>query len=192
MACSLIRLSGCDLRCHYCDTKESWSFKSGKSMSFEHIMQAAPQDLILVTGGEPLAQPQTPQFLKYLCQQAKQVQLETSGAYDISQLDPRVHCVLDLKTPSSGETNRMLWHNLQHLQANDEVKFVLSDRNDYDWSCSMIKQHGLEEKEATILLSPAWQCLDPATLGEWMLVDQVKARLHIQQHKYIWGDIKGI
>lgn len=161
-------------------------------MSFAQIAKKITQNLVLVTGGEPLAQAQTASFLDFLCQQGKQVQLETSGAYDISQINPDVHCVLDLKTPSSGEVKRMLWQNLEHLKANDEVKFVLSNREDYDWARSIITKYELDKKEATLLLSPAWQCLEPSTLGDWMLADQVKARLHIQQHKYIWGDIKGV
>jgi len=192
LACSLVRLSGCDLRCHYCDTKDSWSFKRGQRMNFEDILEQTHQDLVLVTGGEPLAQSSTPQLLKTLLRHDKQVQLETSGAYDICSIHSDVHCILDIKTPSSGEVKRMLWSNLTHVQANDEIKFVISDEQDYRWSLDIIKQYHLEDKESTLLLSPAWQCLDPKKLAAWMLDDKVHARLHIQQHKYIWGDIQGV
>lgn len=192
LACTLVRLAGCDLRCVYCDTKESWSFKNGQQMSFQEICQAVTQNLVLVTGGEPLAQPQTIELLHALVSSGKQVQLETSGAYDIANIHPDVHCILDLKTPSSGETKRMLWSNLQHLKANDEVKFVISDQEDYRWSLAIMQKYDLDKSLAPVLLSPAWQCLEPAELATWMLQDQVKARLHIQQHKYIWGDIKGV
>jgi len=161
-------------------------------MDFQAIIKASSQNLILVTGGEPLAQPQTADLLCAFLHAGKQVQLETSGAYDISSIHTDVHCILDIKTPSSGETQRMKWSNLSHLQSNDEVKFVISNEPDYHWTLDIIQQHQLEKSAATLLLSPAWQSLDPQQLATWMLRDRVPARLHIQQHKYIWGDIKGV
>jgi 7-carboxy-7-deazaguanine synthase len=186
-----VRLTGCPLRCTYCDT--AYAFSGGTQKSIPEIIDAVSGhgvDHVTVTGGEPLAQPRCKELLKELCDAGHSVSLETSGALSIADVDERVMTVMDLKTPSSGEQARNLYTNIEKLRRHDEVKFVVSDRADYDWTKKMIEQYGLADR-ATILLSPNHERLHPRELGEWLLADKLPARLQVQLHKYLWGDEPG-
>jgi len=146
-----------------------------------------------VTGGEPLAQRNVTALLNALLTESKAVQLETAGAHDISRVPNGISIIIDIKTPGSGESERNRWDNLSHLKAGDEIKFVINDRSDYEWVKQVIIDRSLAELKATLLLSPAWNSLPPATLVSWMLKDHLPARLQIQQHKYIWGaEVTGV
>ncbi|MDX8389832.1 MAG: radical SAM protein [Mariprofundaceae bacterium] len=196
MACTLVRLAGCPLRCHYCDTPNALSFKSGDLQSIEQVVATVQQQnrpLVLLTGGEPLAQKNTLHLLKSLAEVVPIVQLETSGAFDISQVDVRIRRILDIKTPGSGESERVKWENIACLNARDEIKFVLTSRDDFDWALTVITEHALVETGATILFSAAWGAIEPATLAEWILITKAPVRLQLQQHKVIWGaEVDGV
>ncbi|PJD92505.1 MAG: 7-carboxy-7-deazaguanine synthase QueE [Legionella sp.] len=186
-----VRLTGCPLRCHYCDT--AYAFQGGEVTNLDDILSniAAYQTrYVCVTGGEPLAQPNCIPLLKQLCDANYIVSLETSGARDISTVDPRVIVVMDLKTPGSGEVERNLWSNIPLLKSQDQIKFVLCDREDYVWACDMITQHHLTDK-AQILFSPSWEQLNPTELASWILEDQLNVRFQLQLHKILWDDAKG-
>lgn len=196
MPCTLVRLSGCPLRCSYCDTPQSWSFDRGSEMSVEAIVADIEQrnrPLVLVSGGEPLAQPACRDLLAALVRTGRIVQLETSGAYDIRDLPEGVRRILDVKTPGSGEAGRNLEHNLDALGEGDEIKFVLTGEQDYRWARDWLRGHALAESGLPVLFSPAWGRLAAAELAAWMLADGLSARLHLQQHKHIWGgEAKGV
>ncbi len=182
--CVFIRLAGCPLRCRWCDTV--YSFKGGEEMSLEEICNAAAApgiDLVELTGGEPLAHQEAPKLLKMLCDRFGEVLLETSGAYPIGELDPRVGIIMDLKAPGSGEESRNLLENLDHLKSGDELKLVLADKEDYLWAKKLIQSHQIA---VPILFSPVHGELDAALLSEWILEDRLQVRLHLQQHKFIW------
>ena len=182
--CVFIRLAGCPLRCRWCDTV--YSFKGGDEMSLEEICEATAAhgiDLVELTGGEPLAQPDAGPLLAMLCDRFGEVLLETSGAYPIEDLDPRVGVIMDLKAPGSGEEGRNLLENLDHLKDGDELKLVLADRDDYLWAKNLIQTH---EITVPILFSPVHGELEAALLSEWILEDRLPVRLHLQQHKFIW------
>jgi len=184
LPCVFIRLAGCPLRCRWCDTV--YSFKGGDEMSLDEICAAAAEpgiELVEVTGGEPLAQGEAPELLKMLCDRFGEVLLETSGAFPIADLDPRVGVIMDLKAPGSGEEDRNLLENLDHLKIGDELKLVLADREDYLWAKNLIQSN---EIPVPILFSPVHGELDPAQLSDWMLQDKLQVRLHLQQHKFIW------
>lgn len=186
-----VRLTGCPLRCGYCDTE--YAFSGGEWMSLDEIECAVASHhthYVTVTGGEPLAQPGCLPLLKRLCDHGYEVSLETSGALDVTGVDPRVVKVMDLKTPGSGEQARNLYANLNHLQTRDQVKFVLCDRVDYEWARQLIEQHALADR-CEILFSPVYGRLDLRELAEWILADHLPVRLQIQLHKYIWGDAPG-
>ena len=186
-----VRLTGCPLRCTYCDT--AYAFTGGQQMSVEMVIDEVEKfgvNRVTVTGGEPLAQPECISLLKTLCDQGFAVSIETSGALAINKIDPRVTKVMDLKTPSSGEHRRNLYDNLAHLNEDDEIKFVISDREDYDWAKTTITDHNLVEC-VHVLLSPNHQALHPRELGEWILRDRLPVRLQVQLHKYLWGDEPG-
>lgn len=186
-----IRLTGCPLRCVYCDSE--YAFYGGEWKSIDQIMEQAASyrtPYVCVTGGEPLAQKRCQELLKRLCDAGYRVSLETSGAMDVSRVDERVSRVLDIKTPGSGEGARNLWANLDVLTAHDQVKFVLCSREDYDWALREIRSRGLDEKLDT-LLSPAWGQVDPTELAEWVLKDRLNVRLQLQLHKLLWGDTPG-
>jgi len=190
MPCTLVRLAGCPLNCSYCDTPRAIPMDSGNAMSIEAIVQrvrTSARPLVLVTGGEPMAQRALPLLLNALQNDTTIIQLETSGAYDIAAIKPPVRRILDIKTPGSGEEARNKWSNLQQLRAGDEIKFVLSDEADYRWSVEKIRQHDLEHQQATILFSPCWDAIDVRDLARWILDDRLKVRLQLQMHKYIWG-----
>lgn len=186
-----IRLTGCPLRCHYCDT--TYAFSGGKSMTLQAIMDAVrsyPTRYVTVTGGEPLAQKNCIPLLRMLCDEGYQVSLETSGALDVSAVDPRVMKILDIKTPASGEVEKNLWSNLGFLHADDEIKFVLCDENDYAWACKTILQRNLADK-CEVLFSPAQGQLSAGDLADWILRDKLPVRMQLQLHKILWGNVAG-
>ncbi len=186
--CAFVRLTACNLRCNYCDTE--YAFYEGRRMTVAEVaeqVQGYGCPLVEITGGEPLLQEGVYPLCVALLERGQQVMIETSGALDVSRLDPRVIKIMDLKCPGSGEAQRNLWSNLRHLTAQDEVKFVISDRADYEWSRAVIAEHGLERRVKAVLLSPAFGRIDAASLAAWMLEDHLPARLQLQIHKYIWS-----
>ena len=190
-----VRLTGCPLRCGYCDT--AYAFSGGESRTVETILEEVAQyapRLITVTGGEPLAQPDCAALLTALCDLpfAPEVSLETSGALSIAGLDPRVSVVLDLKTPGSGEVSRNLWENIPELKPADQVKFVLCDRADYEWARLKLEALALAERVGEVLFSPSTGVLAPDTLAGWILEDRLPVRMQLQLHKIIWGDRPGV
>ncbi|MDX8410047.1 MAG: radical SAM protein [Mariprofundales bacterium] len=191
MPCTLIRLAGCPLRCHYCDTPASLPARSGKLMTIEAICAKVvmlSQPLILVTGGEPLAQTNTMALLEALLPLAQQrVQIETSGAWDISAIPTAVARIIDIKTPDSGEEARNRWHNLDLLRNGDEIKFVICSEADYRWSVNTIQRHGLDQRNIPLFISPAHGQVELLQVAEWMRRDQLPTRLQPQLHKWIWG-----
>jgi 7-carboxy-7-deazaguanine synthase len=189
---TFVRLTGCPLRCGYCDT--AYAFEGGTKMALGDIM-ATVRDFgaryVTVTGGEPLAQPQCIELLRDLCDAGYRVSLETSGAMPVNDVDQRVVKILDLKTPGSGEVNRNLYENIPLLAPHDEVKFVICDRQDYDWSCLKMDELGLADRAAEVLFSPSQGQLAPKQLAEWILQDRLNVRMQLQTHKFIWGDQPG-
>lgn len=196
MPCTLVRLGGCPLRCTYCDTPQAQPADSGSRHCIDDVVREVnvrARPLTLVTGGEPLAQKSCLDLLAALADTRPLVQLETSGALDISSVDRRIHRILDIKTPGSGEAERNRWNNLEHLHAGDEIKFVLACDDDYPWVLEIMRRHRLVELGLPILLSPAWGLVDAAELASWMLRDRVPARLQLQWHKHIWGaQVQGV
>lgn len=187
-----VRLTGCPLRCDYCDT--AYAFEGGKKIAIKDIVATVADyqtDFVTVTGGEPLAQPQCLELLKQLCDLGYRVSLETSGAITTEDVDPRVIKIVDLKTPGSGEVSRNLYENINYLQPEDEVKFVICDRKDYDWSCMQIDQLRLRDTGSEILFSPSQGQLAPSLLAQWILEDKLRVRMQLQTHKMIWGDEQG-
>ncbi len=185
-----IRLTGCPLRCHYCDTE--YAFSGGEWMPLEDIEARVKEyrvKHITVTGGEPLAQKASLPLMRRLCDLGYQVSLETSGSLDISEVDERVAVVMDLKTPSSGEMEKNLLANIGHLMMNDEVKFVIGDRDDYDWAVNMLVEHELPRR-CEVLFSPV-QGMAPTQLADWIIEDQLPVRFQLQLHKILWGDQPG-
>lgn len=186
-----IRLTGCPLRCQYCDT--SYAFQGGQWQDFDSILaevkKYAPR-YVTVTGGEPLAQKGCYGLLTRLCDEGYQVSLETSGALDVGQVDPRVVKVVDIKTPGSGEVERNVWQNLDHILPHDQIKFVICDQADYEWSKDILRQHQLQDR-CEVLFSPSNTQLKAGLLADWILADRLPVRLQIQLHKYLWGDTPG-
>jgi 7-carboxy-7-deazaguanine synthase len=186
-----IRLTGCPLRCGYCDT--SYAFQGGQWRTIESILTevaALGSHYITVTGGEPLAQRECNDLLAQLCDAGYEVSLETSGALDISPVDARVIKVVDLKTPGSGETSKNYWPNLAHLSIQDQLKFVICDRADYEWAKKMLEEHALLEK-CEVLFSPSFEQLQPVTLADWVVADKLRVRFQLQLHKILWNDEPG-
>lgn len=187
-----VRLTGCPLRCVYCDT--AYAFTGGTILSIEEVLTTvsswAPQ-YVCVTGGEPLAQKECWPLLQRLCDAGYQVSLETSGAISVEGVDSRVSKVLDLKTPASGELSRNIYTNLDNLTSNDQVKFVICDENDYAWARGKLREFALENKVSEVLFSPSHETLPPAQLAEWILRDRLPVRMQIQLHKYLWADAQG-
>jgi len=182
---AFVRLTGCPLRCTYCDT--AYAFHGGQRRSVEEVLATVAGfevRHVCVTGGEPLAQPACHDLLAALCDAGYQVSLETGGSLDISAVDPRVTVVLDLKTPASGEGARNLWANLPHLKPLDQVKFVICDRADYDWARDTLREHRLQER-CEVLFSPAWERQPARELAEWILADHLPVRFQVQLHKYL-------
>lgn len=186
-----VRLTGCPLRCGYCDT--GYAFSGGKSMSISEIMgevaSFSPR-YVTVTGGEPLAQADSLVLLAALCDRGYSVSLETSGALDIARVDARVSRIVDIKTPGSGEVEKNHWNNLAYLTSHDEIKFVLCDRADYDWARQKLLELKLDVI-CPVLFSPAYGQLVPADLAVWILQDQLPVRLQLQLHKLLWGECVG-
>lgn len=191
--CVFIRLTGCPLRCTWCDT--DYAFYGGKDCSIDDILatvQTYGCPLVEVTGGEPLAQPESLLLMARLCDAGYTVLLETSGSIDITPVDPRVHVILDVKCPESGMTDRMHWPNLAALTAKDEAKFVLASRADYDWAREILARHDLGSR-CPVLFSPVFGSLDLRPLAEWILADRLPVRFQLQMHKYIWApDMRGV
>jgi 7-carboxy-7-deazaguanine synthase len=186
--CVFVRLSFCDLRCNYCDTE--YAFYEGKKMSLREILERVASfqcPLVEVTGGEPLLQKNVLPLMSMLCDARHTVLLETSGAHDISTVDPRVHRIMDLKTPGSGEADKNRWSNIDHLTAGDEVKFVMGSREDYEWSCDKVRRFDLIRRCRTVLFSPIFGRIDPRRIAEWILADKLDVRLQLQIHKLIWS-----
>ena len=187
-----VRLTGCPLRCTYCDTE--YAFHGGERRSIDDILaQVASYSprYICVTGGEPLAQPECITLLRALCDAGYEVSLETSGAMPVADVDPRVSKVVDLKTPASGEQHRNLMENLDHLGANDQVKFVICDRDDYDWARFQVDQHRLPERVGEVLFSPSFEQLPARDLADWIIGDNLPVRFQLQLHKLLWQDAPG-
>ena len=187
-----IRLTGCPMRCTYCDT--AYAFSGGGNMSMDEILAQVANfntPYVTVTGGEPLAQKACLTLLTRLCDAGYNVSLETGGARDIDAVDPRVSVILDIKTPESGELQNYRWENLQHLKPSDEVKFVLCSRADYEWAKQTLAEHQIADK-CSVLFSPVYQQVNPTKLAEWILQDQLPVRMQIQLHKLLWGEKPGV
>lgn len=184
-----VRLTGCPLRCVYCDT--AYAFEGGQLITIDDVVaevaRYAPR-YVTVTGGEPLAQPNVHALLQQLCDAGYEVSLETGGAMPIDEVDVRVSRVVDLKTPASGELSRNCYDNIPHLNRNDQIKFVLCDRADYEWARLQIDQYQLHEKVDEVLLSPAFGQLSYRDLADWIVADNLPVRMQLQLHKMIWGD----
>lgn len=186
-----VRLTGCPLRCGYCDT--AYAFQGGENMSLEQILEKVASfgaKYVTVTGGEPLAQKECIPLLEKLCDAGYSVSLETSGAMDTSKVDARVSVILDIKAPGSGEEKKNLWSNLDRLKSTDEVKFVLCGREDYDWARQVLAERGIAAK-CTVLFSPVYSQLNPTDLADWVLQDRLPVRMQVQLHKILWGETPG-
>ncbi|QJD29617.1 7-carboxy-7-deazaguanine synthase QueE [Methylococcus geothermalis] len=186
-----VRLTGCPLRCVYCDT--AYAFSGGQRMSIAEILERVGGygvRHVTVTGGEPLAQKACLPLLAALCDEGYEVSLETGGAHDVAGVDPRVVRVVDLKTPGSGEVSRNLYENVDSLRAGDQLKFVITDQADYDWAVAKLNEYRLAER-CEVLFSPVAGSLEPAQLAEWILRDRLPVRFQLQLHKLLWGDRPG-
>ncbi len=188
-----IRLTGCPLRCHYCDSE--YAFHGGHRRSLDYIVaQVASFNAryVCVTGGEPLAQPEVHELMKILCDDGYKVSLETSGAISMVKVDARVVKVMDIKTPDSGEVHRNLLNNIDYLTAKDQVKFVLCSREDYNWAKMQLDIHRLTSKVVDVLFSPSFDQIEPKDLAEWIIEDNLDVRFQLQLHKQLWGDRAGV
>lgn len=193
LPCTFIRLTGCPLRCTWCDTE--YSFHGGEKFTLEEILARVDEigtPVVEITGGEPLIHRNAFRLVDLLLERGYTVLVETSGAVDVAPLDPRVHKIMDLKCPGSGESTKNLWSNLDHLTARDEVKFVVQDRADYEWARAAIHEHRLDDRVRAgtlraLLFSPVWGAVDLEDLAAWILEDRLPARFQIQLHKVIWG-----
>jgi 7-carboxy-7-deazaguanine synthase len=186
-----VRLTGCPLRCGYCDT--AYAFHGGKSLTLAQVIAEVARHgtrYVTVTGGEPLAQKNCLPLLSALAERGYSVSLETSGALDVSKVDPRVSRILDIKTPGSGEVGKNRWQNLEYLNARDEIKFVLCGERDYAWAKEVLGQRCLD-RICAVLFSPAYAELEPATLAHWILRDRLPVRMQLQLHKILWGETPG-
>jgi len=190
--CVFVRLTGCNLRCRWCDSE--YTFTGGARMELDAVVERVKGygcNLVEVTGGEPLAQSESFELIRRLCDDGFEVLIETSGSIDVAPVDPRAKIILDIKCPGSGEAAKNRWENLDILRPHDEIKFVIADRSDYDWARRVVEERGLGRR--TLLFSPVWGELDMKSLAEWMLADRVPARLQTQLHKHIWGaDARGV
>ncbi|NOY39077.1 MAG: radical SAM protein [Nitrospirae bacterium] len=189
--CFFVRLTGCNLRCHCCDT--TYAYSEGKEMAIEDILSGARDSgvgLVEITGGEPLLQKGTPALIKSLCDEGFSVLVETNGSMKIDLIDSRAVAILDIKTPGSGMAEEMFYGNLEILRPHDEIKFVIADRADYLWTKGVIEKFGLMDRN--ILLSPSFELLSPEVLVEWIIEDHLNVRLNLQLHKYVFGDRRGV
>jgi 7-carboxy-7-deazaguanine synthase len=193
LPCVFVRLTACNLRCGYCDTRHA--FNQGEVMTLEDVVArvlALGDDLVEVTGGEPLLQTEVYPLMTQLANLGKRVLLETGGAIDASTVDPRVRVILDVKTPGSGEVAANVWSNLDRLKSTDEVKFVLCGRDDFDWAAKLVRDRGLSDR-CPILFSASFGQVDPNELAAWILESRLPVRLQLQQHKILWGpDTRGV
>jgi 7-carboxy-7-deazaguanine synthase len=186
-----VRLTGCPLRCVWCDTE--YAFSGGRNMTLAEVLAGVAQygaRWVCVTGGEPLAQKSCLPLLAALCDAGYDVSLETSGALDIAGVDPRVSRIVDLKAPGSGESEKNRWQNLSLLTARDELKFVLKDRADYEWARDALREHHLDVR-CPLLFSPVQGDLEPKVLADWILADRLPVRFQVQLHKLLWGNMRG-
>jgi 7-carboxy-7-deazaguanine synthase len=191
--CTFVRLTGCPLRCVWCDTE--YAFHGGQKTSLDEIMTRVREigtNLVEITGGEPLIHNNAFVLARMLLDEGFTVLVETSGAIDVSPLDARVHKIMDLKCPGSGEAEKNLWSNLDHISAGDEIKFVIKDRVDYEWARDVVRNYQLGERKARgnlkeILFSPVWESVDFQQMADWILADHLPVRFQIQLHKVIWG-----
>jgi 7-carboxy-7-deazaguanine synthase len=194
LPCAFVRLTGCNLRCSWCDTPQA--FHGGKRLRRGDVLARALElgtPLVELTGGEPLLQPGAILLLSELCDAGRTVLVETSGEADVSRVDPRVHKIMDLKAPGSGESHRNRWSTLEHLTRRDEIKFVLDDRLDYEWMRDTIRERRLDSLGVALLASCVWGRLAPKDLVRWVLEDRLRVRVQVQLHKIIWGaDAKGV
>ena len=197
--CTFVRLTGCPLRCVWCDT--AYAFHGGERMTLDDVLEVVaskPAEVVEITGGEPLAHPAAYELADRLLAKGYTVLVETSGAVDVSRLDPRVHKIMDLKCPGSGESHRNRWENLEHLTDRDEIKFVVADRADYEWMRGTLRERGLDRRVESgslraLLVSPVWGAIDLQALAGWILEDALPVRLQVQLHKLVWGpDRKGV
>jgi len=187
-----VRLTGCPLRCGYCDTE--YAFSGGELMTLSQVMDVVASfgaTYVTVTGGEPLAQPGAIPLCTSLCDAGYEVSLETSGAIDVSMVDPRVVKVMDLKTPGSLEVDKNLLSNIDCLTENDQVKFVICDREDYEWSKRQLEKYALADKVSDVLFSPSFGQIEAKDLAEWVLADRLPVRFQLQLHKLLWADAAG-
>ncbi len=187
-----VRLTGCPMRCTYCDTE--YAFSGGGNMQIAEILAKVAEfgtQYVTVTGGEPLAQKECYLLLQALCDEDYSVSLETGGAMDIASVDARVSIILDIKTPGSNEEKNMLWSNVNHIKTKDEIKFVLCNRDDYDWAKVKITELKISEK-CPILFSPSYHDLNAETLAGWILADKLPVRMQVQLHKILWGEKQGV
>jgi 7-carboxy-7-deazaguanine synthase len=190
--CTFVRLTGCPLRCSWCDTE--YSFHGGERMELDRILERVREigcPVVEITGGEPLVHRNAFTLADRLLEEGFTVLVETSGSEDVSPLDRRVHVIMDLKCPGSGESKSNRWENLDHLDERDEVKFVVADRADYEWARGVIRERGLDRRVEevslrAVLLSPAWDRMDRRALAEWILEDRLPVRFQTQLHKHIW------
>jgi len=190
---AFVRLTGCPLRCQYCDTE--YAFHGGEQQSIDDILARVAEKRIghvTVTGGEPLAQPGCRELCKRLSDEGYEVSLETGGAMDIADIDERVSIVLDLKTPGSKEVGRNLYENIDLLKQIDQVKFVICDRPDYEWARFKVEEYALADRVSEVLFSTSHEQLSSTELAEWILEDELAVRLQVQLHKILWGDKQGV
>jgi len=189
---TFVRLTGCPMRCSYCDT--AYAFSGGANMEVSEILEKVASSntrYVTVTGGEPLAQKECHVLLTALCDAGYSVSLETGGAIDIAPVDKRVSVILDIKTPDSSEEKNYLWSNLAHIKSSDEIKFVICSRADYDWAKRKLEEYKLSEK-CPVLFSPSYQTLNAADLAQWVLDDGLIVRMQVQLHKILWGEKPGV
>jgi len=194
LPCTFVRTTGCNLRCTFCDTPQA--FYGGTRMRRDEVLAralATGTELVELTGGEPLLQPGVIPLMAELCDAGRTVLIETSGEADVSRVDPRVHKIMDLKAPGSGESERNRWSNLEHITARDEIKFVLSHREDYEWMREIVRERGLAARTKNLLASTVFGRLPTRELVAWVLEDKLPVRVQLQMHKYVWApDAQGV
>lgn len=191
LPCSFVRLTGCNLRCSWCDTE--YAFEEGREMPLDQILQEVqshPAPLVEVTGGEPLLQEGVHSLIRRLLDSGKTVLVETGGSLDVRPVDRRAVLIYDIKCPGSAMQERNRWENLNHLRPQDEIKFVLASRSDYEWAKDKLRELQLDKRH-TVLFSPVWESLPPRDLADWILHDGLPVRMQMQIHKLLWGDERG-
>ena len=190
--CTLLRMGGCNLQCSYCDTL--YALTEHTRLSLHEVLSRVHSPYprhVLVTGGEPLIQPGTPRLLECLVERGHTVYLETNGSLDVSAIDPRVRKVIDMKCPGSGQSDKNLYQNLDNVNAHDEVKFVISNREDFLWARGLVERSGICDR-ATVLFSPVTGRLKPQALAKWILQEKIEVRFQVQLHRILWGERRGV